>query len=84
VFIVTGRKDNVVRVPTKMIRWREGKVGVLVNEGGKAAWRNLKLGMVGQESVEVAEGLAEPDMLIMTGEAQAKKLQPGRRVVTAP
>jgi len=83
VFIVTGKKDDVVRVPSKMIRWRDGRAGVMVNEGGKASWRNLELGMTGRDSVEVANGLAENDTVLMASEAQAKKLQPGRRVVIA-
>jgi RND family efflux transporter MFP subunit len=83
VFIVTGRKDNVVRVPARMIRWREGKAGVWVNEGGKAVWRNVELALTGRESVEVTNGLAEGDAIVIAGEAQAKKLRPARRVVTA-
>jgi RND family efflux transporter MFP subunit len=83
VFIVTGRKDNVVRIPSKMIRWRDGRAGVMVNEGGKAGWRDLELGMMGKEFVEVAGGLAANDTVIIASEAQAKKLQPGRRVVIA-
>jgi len=39
VFIVTGRKENVVRIPGKMIRWRDGRAGVMVNEGGKVSAR---------------------------------------------
>jgi len=81
VFIVTGKKDNVVRIPAKMIRWRDGRAGVLVSEGGKASWRNLELGMTGREFVEVTKGLAENDAVIMASEAEAKRLQPGRRVV---
>jgi RND family efflux transporter MFP subunit len=83
VFVLTGRKDNVVRVPTRMIRWREGRAGVMVNKSGKAMWRNLELGMVGREFVEVTSGLAENDTVILANEAQAKKLQPGRWVVIA-
>lgn len=83
VFIVTGQKDNVVRAPARMIRWRDGKAGVLVNDGGRAAWRNVELGIMGRESVEIANGLAEGDAIVTAGETQAKKLQPGRRVVTA-
>ncbi len=83
VFIVTGRKDNVIRVPTRVIRWREGKAGVMVDADGKANWRNVELGIMGRESVEVVNGLAEDDAIVMVGEAQAKKLQPGRRLVTA-
>jgi hypothetical protein len=55
----------------------------MVNEGGKAMWRNVELGMMGREFVEVANGLAEGDTIVIAGEAQAKKLQPGRRVVKA-
>jgi HlyD family secretion protein len=81
VFIVTGQREEVIRIPAKMIRWREGRAGVLVNEGGKAAWRNLGLGLTGGEFAEVTDGLAENEAVITAGEAQAKQLQPGRRVV---
>ena len=83
VFIVTGQKENVVRIPAKMIRWRDGRAGVMVNQGGKAAWRNLELGLTGGEFVEVAGGLTESETVIMASEAQASQLQPGRRVATA-
>jgi RND family efflux transporter MFP subunit len=81
VFIATGRKDNVLRVPARMIRWREGKAGVTVDKGGKATWRNVELGIVGRQYVEVVKGLAENETVVVAGEAQAKKFQPGRRVV---
>jgi HlyD family secretion protein len=83
VFIVTEHQDNVVRIPAKMIRWRDGHAGVLVGQGGKAVWRNIELGLMGREFTEVAKGLAENETLITAGEAQAKRLQPGRRVVIA-
>lgn len=81
VFVVTGRKDNVIRVPSKIIRWRDGRAGVLVNDGGKARWRNLELGWVGRDATEVVNGLTENDFVILPSESQAKQLQPGRRVV---
>ena len=73
----------MVRVPGKMIRWRDNQAGVWVSENGKASWRTLELGMAGREFAEVVRGLAENDTVIVAGEAQAKKLQPGRRVVSA-
>lgn len=82
VFIITEHRDNVVRIPARMIRWRDGHAGVLVAQSGKATWRNLDLGLMGGEFAEVTKGLAENETLIMAGEAQAKQLQPGRRVVT--
>lgn len=83
VFITTGAKEDVVRIPGRMIRWRDNQAGVWVNENGKASWRTLELGMAGREFSEVVRGLEEKDTLIVAGEAQAKKLQPGRRVVQA-
>jgi len=81
VFIQTGRKDDVVRLPLKAVLWRDGQAGVRLNASGKAIWRNIELGMAGREYVEVVKGLAENDQVIMASEAEAQKLQPGRRVV---
>jgi HlyD family secretion protein len=84
VFVMTERKDNVIRIPSKMVRWRDGRAGVLVQEGGRARWRSLELATRGREAVEVVRGLAENDAVILAGEAQAARLQPGRRVVVTP
>jgi RND family efflux transporter MFP subunit len=81
VFIQTGRKDNAIRIPLEAVRWRDGQAGVRLNASGKAIWRNLELGMAGHEYVEVVKGLVENDQVIMASEAEAQKLQPGRRVV---
>jgi HlyD family secretion protein len=83
VFIVTSQKSDVVRVPAKMIRWRDGHAGVWVSQSGKATWRNLEVGLIGGDFAEVVDGLVENDALIIAGEAQAKQLQSGRRVVIA-
>ncbi|MBP7050139.1 MAG: efflux RND transporter periplasmic adaptor subunit [Phycisphaerae bacterium] len=83
VFILTGRKDDVVKVPGRMIRWRENQAGIWVNEGGRASWRPLELGATGGEFTEVVRGLVEKDAVFVASEAQAKKLKPGRRVVNA-
>lgn len=83
VFIATGAKDDVVRISVRMIRWRENQAGVWTSENGRARWRPLELGMAGREFIEVVRGLNENDTVIVAGEAQAKKMQPGRRVVSA-
>lgn len=81
VFIITGTKDDALRIPGKFVRWRGGRAGVWVDENGKATWRNLELGMRGREFVEVTQGLAENDKIIVATEAEAKQLRPARRVV---
>jgi len=84
VFIQTGKKDNVVRVPRRLVRWRGGKAGVFVISDGKADWRNLNLGIMGGEFAEVESGLSVGDKIITVPEPEVQKLQPGRRVVIVP
>ena len=81
VFIVTATNADALRIPGKLIRWRDSRAGVWVDDNGKATWRNVELGMRGREIVEVIKGLAEKDKLVVATEAEAKQLRPGRRVV---
>ncbi len=84
VFIQTERKEDVVRVPRRLVRWRNGKAGVFVISGGNADWRNLNLGITGGEFAEVESGIAAGDKIITAPDSEARKLQPGRRVVIVP
>lgn len=63
-YIETGRRDSVLFVPQRFIVWREGKPGVTVNNGGKAQWHKITLGLRGKDNVEVTEGLTVNDMVI--------------------
>jgi len=64
VYIETGRRDGVLFVPQRFMVWRDGKSGVTVNNGGKAQWRKITLGLRGKDNVEVTEGLAAGDTVI--------------------
>ena len=64
VYIETGRRDGVLFVPQRFIVWRDGKSGVTVNNGGKAQWRKITLGLRGKDNVEVTEGLTAGDTVI--------------------
>jgi len=64
VYIETGRRDGVLFVPQRFIVWRDGKSGVTVNNGGKAQWRKVTLGLRGKDNVEVTEGLTADDTVI--------------------
>jgi HlyD family secretion protein len=80
VFVETGHKANSLIVPQRFLHWREGKPGVFVSEGGKAAWRDVTLGLRGRETVEVTEGLSAGDKVIATAGPKQPALKPGQRV----
>ena len=80
VFIETGRKETALAVPQQFIQWHAGKPGVFVADGGKAAWRDVTLGLRGPDTVEVIQGLSEGDQVIVPASAKQPPLQSGQRV----
>ncbi len=80
VFIETGHKSNVVAIPQKFLLWREGKPGVFVNNDGRADWRSVTVGLYGQQDVEVTQGLAAGDQIVMPFESLKQALENGQAV----
>ena len=70
VFIVTGRKAGALAVPTRYTLWREGKPGVFVERGGKAAWTEVRFGLRGRDVVEVTEGMDTVERIDAVGASQ--------------
>jgi HlyD family secretion protein len=82
VYVETGRKESTLALPLRFVAWRGGKPGAFVIERGRAMWRELKLGLRGLETAEVAEGLAAGEVVCKPREAN-QPLTDGQRV-TAP
>lgn len=80
VYIETGHKADVLVVPQRFMQWREGKPGVFVAESGKAAWRDLTLGLRGREMVEVTQGLTAGEKVVAPTDSKQPPLKPGQRV----
>lgn len=80
VFIETGRKSDALVVPQRFIQWREGKPGAFVAAGGKAAWRDVTLGLRGREMVEVTQGLSAGETVVAPPDPKQPPLKPGQRV----
>lgn len=79
-YIEVGRKEDVTLLPAHLVSRRDGKPGVFVAANGIAQWRPIKLGLRGNEVVEVTEGLAAGDAIIFIAGAKATPLVSGKRV----
>jgi HlyD family secretion protein len=80
VFIETGHKADVLVVHQRFIQWREGKPGVFVDDGGKAAWRDVTLGLRGRDTVEVTQGLSAGEKVVVPADPKQPSLKPGQRI----
>ena len=78
VFIEIAHKADAVLLPSKAILRDKEKIGVLVDERGRAAWRSVKIGLRGREEVEILEGL-EPGETAITVPG-SKEILAGRKV----
>ncbi|MCC6235677.1 MAG: efflux RND transporter periplasmic adaptor subunit [Verrucomicrobiales bacterium] len=80
VFIGTQHKDEVVTVPETFLTMRDGRRGVLVEDGGHARWRPISTGLSGAGSVEVLEGLKEGERVLRPADGLATPLRDGQRI----
>jgi HlyD family secretion protein len=93
--ILTGFRAQVLTVPLQALvvrdagrpagAAREGgppadEEGVFVVEQGKAAFRPIRTGLLGELSVEVLDGIAEGDTLITGPFRELRELEPGTAV----
>jgi membrane fusion protein (multidrug efflux system) len=80
--IVPEAKSDVLVVPSEAIRREEGQTRVLVVRDGRAVAVPVRIGIVGQEQVEILAGLEAGEQVVV-GEA-ARTLGPGMRVTSGP
>ena len=63
---VTGKKDSSLVLPTEAVREPDGgKPWVLVAQDGTAQRREVRVGLAGIGKIEIVEGLAEGDPVIL-------------------
>lgn len=63
--IVAAERSDVLSVPTRAVRRKEGKTYVTRVEGGNDQEVEVKTGLYGLEEVEILEGLAEKDVVLV-------------------
>jgi HlyD family secretion protein len=76
--VLTGGKDNVLRLPSASVMERDGKKFVYVVAEGRVARRDIVTGVSNWEWTEVLSGLREGEDVITS--LEIKDLAPGSRV----
>ncbi len=80
VYIRVDRREDVTTLPAALVLVREGKPGVMVDDGGIARWREIAVGLRGRETVEVTSGLSAGDIVVSPASPAGGPLRDGRRV----
>lgn len=80
VFIETGRHNDVLTIPQQFLLWRAGNPGVMVNEEGKAHWRDIRLGLQGMQHSEVTEGLSADEQIVIPAKDLTQTIADGQAV----
>lgn len=81
VYIATAHKEKTTIIPARFIMWHDNESGVFLNDGGKAVWRPVKIGLRTPEQVEILEGVQVGQEIVVPTDPRAK-LSTGRRVST--
>jgi HlyD family secretion protein len=80
VYILVDRREDAVMIPASLVLVRDGKPGVMVDDGGVARWREVAIGLRGRETVEVTGGLAPGDVVVTPASQAGGPLRDGRRI----
>lgn len=76
--IVVAKLPGRLCVPTRLVRWEQGRPFLLVAAGGKIARRPVRPGLQTQELTEIAEGLSPEDRLVLAPDEHMGHV--GRRI----
>lgn len=63
-----NKKDGVLAVPKEALIERESEYYVFTAEGDRAKLQKVTVGLMGDESAEIVEGLSSGDMIVVVGQ----------------
>ena len=80
VYVEAARNSSALVIPKDFISWREGKAGGFVEDGGKARWKEIAVGLSGDTGFEITHGMNEGEHVIKPD--GGKSLAEGQRIKT--
>ena len=80
VYIRVDQRDDATALPAEFVLVRAGRTGVMVDDGGRARWREISVGLRGHEVVAVTQGLSAGDVVLKPEDVRGEPLQEGRRI----
>ena len=64
VYIESEKKDNVLFVPEKYIRWKDNIPGVFADNAGFSSWHPVKTGLQGGNLIEIVKGIQKGEYVL--------------------
>lgn len=80
VYVEAARNSSALVIPKDFISWREGKAGGFVEDGGKARWKEIAVGLSGDTGFEITHGMNEGEHVIKPDGGES--LAEGQRIKT--
>lgn len=80
VYVEVARREAAIALPAGLVLVRDGRSGVVVDDAGRARWREITLGLRGRDTVEVTAGLAAGEIVVSPAAPGAAPLRDGRRL----
>ncbi len=75
--IITGAKENLLVIPRKAILYKQNRTYVFVMNKGQVSQREVVLGLIEEDRVEVTSGLKEGEVIVVVG---VEGIKDGQRV----
>jgi RND family efflux transporter MFP subunit len=75
--IITGAKENLLVIPRKAVLYKQNRTYVFVLKQGQVSLREVALGLVEEDQVEVTSGLKEDETIVVVG---VEGIKDGQRV----
>jgi RND family efflux transporter MFP subunit len=76
VALLVANRDNALVVPRNAILDIEGRRGVFVDNGGRAAFQPVEVGLQDDRQAEILSGLREGQKVVTTGAAAVREGDP--------
>lgn len=79
VFIDVARREDVLVLPESMVHVADGQTAVLVAEASRARWQPVKIGLQGQDQVEILESIEQGAPILV--DPSGRSLRAGERIL---